>query len=620
MTEAGAGGSEAGLEAHLGRHGPTWVLAICVTAFLLTYLAPVDASLSDPSLTLLTAQAIGEHGTIRLDDYVADARWDYGPLLPAANGHFYDYFPLGTSLLAAPAVWLAGLRGQDMIHPRDARALQNVLSSLTVVAAALLTWALCRRFLTRSASLAVTAAFVFGSTIASTLGTALWSSNLALVLGLCSLWLLVAASDRRREEPPDRRRVAAPDRRLEAAPGHRRIGWRIELGLGVLVFFAYLCRPTMVLLLPPLAVYLGGRRRIATVFLGTAAGLFALFTLFSWREYGLLLPPYYQLSRLGTGGRFGQALVGHLLSPSRGVLIGSPFLLLTLAGLAAWPGQLYRHRLVRLALFWIGLHWVAISSFHHWWGGWGFGARLFTEALPAFLLLTVLVVRLARDRLPAWGRHAAGAAFFACAIFATFVHSHQGLYNVYAILWNDGVDRGGSRVFDWPHPQFLATPSSVGAHGREHMLLASQPVSPGEAILPASRKVIFEGFSPPEGGDAWRWSKSRRARVYFKTGTLTARDAGMVLEIEAGTYQPQVVEVRLNGVGVGTFTSERNWDPSVYTFPLPAEVFDKARRPLSGARLFELELEIPGAVLVDEGPYQRWLGVCLRRVTLLADQ
>ncbi len=592
MREIRGAAAEARLEAHLRRHGPQWLLALCVIAFLLTYLAPVDASLSDPWGTLVTAQAILEQGTIRLDAYAADPRWSYDPVPPAANGHVYDYFPLGTSLCAVPAVALARLRGQDMVYPQDNRALQNALSSLTVVAAALLAWALCRHFLPRSASLAVTAAFVFGSTIASTLGTALWSSNLALVLGLGSL-LLVARADR------------------------REIGWRLEVGLGLLVFFAYLCRPTMALLLPALAVYLGWRRqRIPAAFVATVAGLFALFVLFSWREYGLLLPPYYQPSRLGTGGRFRQALVGHLLSPSRGILIGSPFLLLTLAGLAAWGRRLARDRLAWLAGAWIALHWLAISSFHHWWGGWSFGARLFTEALPAFLLLTVLVARSASERLGARGRTAAGAAFLAFAACAAFVHSHQGLYSVYAILWNDGVDRGPSRIFDWRHPQFLATPASVGAHGREHQLLASPPVSPGEAILPASGKAIFEGWSNPEGGGAWRWSKSRRPRVFFKTGTIRAGDGELALEIEAGTYRPQVIGVRLNGVAVGTLRSERNWDPATYRFPLPAEVFEKARRPLSGARFHELELDVPGAVLAGEGIQQRWLGVCLRRVTL----
>ncbi len=586
---------ETRLDAHLARYGQSWLVTLCVCAFLLTYLASVDASLSDPWGTLLTAQAILEHGTIRLDAYAADVRWIYEPVPPAENGHVYNYFPLGTSLFALPAVALARLRGEDMIYPHDNQALQNVLSSLTVVAAALLIWGLCRRFLPRPAAFMVTAAFVFGSQVASTLGTALWSSNLALVLGLGCLLVLCRLS-------------GDPDRRA-------------ELLLGVLVFLAYLCRPTMALLFPLFAAWLffagplgSGRRRVSATFVATVAGLFALFVLFSWREYGSLLPPYYQPSRLGSE-RVWQALVGHLVSPSRGVLIGSPFLFLTLGGLALWARRLVVDPLVRLALAWTFLHWIAISLFHHWWGGWSFGSRLFTEALPAFLLLTVVVVRQASSRLAPSLRRAAAVLFLATAVFAAFVHSNQGLYNVYAILWNDGIDRDASRVFDWRYPQFLASPESLGAHAREHVLLAMAPLASGEAILPTSEQVVFEGWSIPEGGGAWRWSKTLATRILFKVAEpLPAQ--GSVIEIEAGTYGPQEVQVRVNGIEIGTLDSEHNWDPSIYRWTLSPEVLEKARRPRPGSRIVELELEIPGAVLVDEGIHQRRIGVCLRRVTL----
>ncbi len=587
---------EARLEAHLARHGQGWLATLCFCAFLLTYHATVDASSTDPWGTLLTSQAILEHGTIRLGAYAADARRNYEPVAPAANGHVYNYFPLGTSVFALPAVWLARLRGEDMIYPRDNRALQNILSSLTVVAAALLTWVLCRRFLSRQASLSVTAAFVFGTTVASTLGTALWSSNLALVLGLACL---VTVTARRWND------------------------WRSGL-LGTLVFFAYLCRPTMALLLPLLAAWLWlskppseGQRRTA-IFAATAGGLLVLFVLFSWREFGTWLPPYYQPSRLGTP-RFWQALAGHMVSPSRGVLIGSPFLLLTFGGLVLWGRRLMSDRWVQLALAWSVLHWLAVSMFHNWWGGWSFGARLFTEALPAFLLLTILVARQARDRLPPILWRVACGLFFAGAAFGAFVHCNQGLYNVYAILWNDGIDRDPSRIFDWRYPQFLASPESLGAHAREHRLLGNPAVGFGEAILPTSEHVVFEGWSIPEGDGAWRWSDATEARIVFKVDEPLP-DAGAVLEIEAGTYQPQEVAVRLNGQGVGTLASERTWDPAIYRFPLSSEVLERSRRPLPGTRIFELELEIPGAVAVSEGIWERRLGVCLRRVTLRGSQ
>lgn len=586
------GASAGPLAEHFERYRVPWLMALCAGAFLLTYQAPVDASLSDPWGALLTAQAIVEDGTIRLDRYVRDERYLYDPIEPAGNGHSYDYFPLGTSLAAVPAVALARLRGENMIYPQDNRELQNTLSSITVVVCALLVFAICRRFLPAAESLAWTAAFVFGTTLASTLGSALWSSNLALALGLGCVLLLVTR--------------------------HGELGWRTEIGLGVLLFSAYLCRPTMVWLFVIVVAYLGLRhRRFPLTLTLTVATLFGLFVVLASREYGELLPPYYQPSRLGES-RFWVALAGNMVSPSRGVLIGSPFLFITLAGVLVWARRLAREKLLWLGAGWIVLHWLTISGFHHWWGGWSFGNRLLTEALPAFLLLNAVVVRHALARLSPRARRVAAALFLAAAAFGVFVHSHQGLFNVYAILWSDGIDRDPARVFNWRYPQFLASPESIGAHAREHELLATRGYGFGAAILPTSEQAVFEGWSIPEGDGAWRWSKGDRARILFKVDEPLPEAPSATLEIEAGTYGPQEVAVRLNGVDVGTLSSETNWDPSIYRWPLPPEALADARRPRPGARIFELELDIPGAVRVGEGLHERRIGVCLRRVTLRA--
>ena len=54
-----------------------------------------------------------------------------------------------------------------------------------------------------------------------------------------------------------------------------------------------------------------------------------------------------------------------------------------------------------------------------------------------------------------------------------------------------------------------------------------------------------------------------------------------------------------------------------FAMTVPAAAIGRARA-LPGARVFQLELVIPGAVRVDDGPQQRLLGVCMRRVTLRA--
>lgn len=458
------------LENHLRQHVPLWLLVLCAAAFVLTHRAPVDASFSDPLDTLLTSQALVEHGTIQLDHYVLDERYLYNPIQPAANGHSYSYFPLGASVVAVPAVWLARLRGEDMIYAADNRALQNVLSSWTVVVCTLLIFALCRFYLPMTWAFGVTGAFVFGTSVASTLGTAYWSANAALVLGL-ALVLLLAMSDR------------------------RGVGPRTEALLGALLFLAYLCRPTMALLVPATGLYLVVRwRRLPVVFATTLACLGALFVAFSWREFGLVLPPYYQPSRLGST-QFWPALYGQLLSPSRGVLVATPYFVLTLVGFAVCWRTLLRDRLVAFCATWLLLHWLAISSFPHWWGGWSFGNRLFTDALPAAFLLTVLVARTARETLPGRALSVAVTVSLALGAVSVFIHSHQGLYNPYTMMWNDGIDSDEARVFDWHFPQFLATAITLQRHAREHALLAMDPYVLGTEILPTTDTVVRGGAS-----------------------------------------------------------------------------------------------------------------------------
>ena len=574
----------------LSRHTQLWLLVLCIGAFLLTYLAPVDASFSDPWGTLLTAQAIVEHGTIQLDRYTGDKRYLYEPIEPAANGHYYNYFPLGSSVFALPAVWLARLRGENMLYMEDNRALQNALSSLTVVACTLLIFALCRQYLSTALSLGATVAFVFGTSVVSTLGSAYWSSNSTLVLGLACVLVLVIAD------------------RTDAGRG-------TEAGLGAMAFSAYFCRPTMALLVLVLGVYMAVRwRRIPIGFGATIAGLFGLFVAFSWNEYGLLLPPYYQPSRLGHS-HFWPALWGHLISPSRGLFVATPYFLLTVAGLLIWWRRLLRQRLVAFCLAWLGLHWLAISSFHHWWGGWSFGNRLFADALPAAFLLTLLVARTATQQLAPLARGIAAAAFLLCGAFAIFVHAHQGLYNPYTVMWSNGIDRNEARVFDWQHPQFLAGPAMLGLHERDHVLLAMAPYTLGEAILPGSDSAIFEGWSIPEGGGAWRWSNGYSPSILFKVEEPLPDATEMTLALEMGTYDKQLVHVAFNGAAVGTIRSEQNWEPSTYEITIPAEVLARSRRPLPGGRILRLDLEVPGAQLVGEGSAQRRLGICLRRMT-----
>jgi hypothetical protein len=161
------------------------------------------------------------------------------------------------------------------------------------------------------------------------------------------------------------------------------------LGLSVMM------RPTFAILGPVwLASLFGGKRRFIPHFLG---GLFL----------GLLPFFYYHLTYFGGvlgAGYFGQMksfsafrplyfLAGHLFSPSRGLLIFSPFFLLVPVSLLP-KLRSCRPPVYQTALW--GFSCLAIVGvillFRTWWAGWGYGPRFWSDTLPFLCLLSIPAV------------------------------------------------------------------------------------------------------------------------------------------------------------------------------------------------------------------------------------
>jgi len=456
------------------------LLAAC--AFALAFLGPVRShERSDPWGALLTAQAIVRQGTASLDAYpeVASQLWYRAA---PRDGHIYYAYPVGVPLLAAPFVWAANLAGLDMARDEDERALQNALSALTCGLAVALGYALCRRFVSPWAAGALSASFVFATAVGYTLGSALWSINGSLLLSLGALLLFPRSA-----EEDDARRGAA---------------------VGALLGLAYLCRPTAALPAATLfvcAALVRRRTALGMALGGAAAGL--LFLACALLLYGSPLPPYY------ASGWFDQddpllilaALAGHLVSPSRGVLVWSPQLLLLLAGAAALAPRLRREPLFWLAIAWAGLHLLVIARFRDWPGGLSYGNRLFTDALPATLLLGALVWRAARERLRRGLRRAVAGAYLALSLVGALIYSGQGPFNPRTLDWGfigeTTISDFPAVMFDWRFPQFLATQAQLDAR---HEAYYRDPVAPnqiwGRPIWPTARFPGTPAWSPQDVG------------------------------------------------------------------------------------------------------------------------
>lgn len=404
-----------------------WLALVLVVVGFVVAFHRVDRSDADPRGTLLVAESIVTHGTIRLDHYGETTLGAYANVTHEKNGHRYHYFPLGTPLLSVPFVALARLAGLDMV--RDERATQTAIVFFVALVTVVLMVRLASSFLDPLNAVAIAAVFWLGTSLASTTATALWSHDFAslfALLGIC-LAVDVVKSDRGGRWP-----------------------W-----IGICLFLAYLCRPTLALLAPFLLLFVGARNwRAALGSAMTLGMLLVLLMTYSRTEFGQWLPDYYLPQRLD-GGTFWRALFANLASPSRGLLVFSPFILTVwLCRSAATPSLGMSRAWLLIGLAWPVIHLVAISRFPHWWGGASYGARLMTDALPGLFLLTIRAwpVR-ARTFLE---RLATVVLVLSCA-FAVYVNAYKGVFVEATAVWNQrpAIDAHPELIFDWRYPQFL---------------------------------------------------------------------------------------------------------------------------------------------------------------------
>src|SRR5262249_32443332 len=111
------------------------------------------------------------------------------------------------------------------------------------------------------------------------------------------------------------------------------------------------------------------------------AWLFA-FIVYSQKVFGQLLPDYYLLgSALDMNGWF-VALVGCLISPSRGLFVFVPSTLFVIYMVARYWRTLPNRRVAFLSVGIICGQLIVVASWPEWWGGFSYGPRVLTDTIP----------------------------------------------------------------------------------------------------------------------------------------------------------------------------------------------------------------------------------------------
>ncbi|MBK8901511.1 MAG: hypothetical protein IPM53_10035 [Anaerolineaceae bacterium] len=597
------------------------LLLLSGLVFLLSWHGLIYGAGSDPRYTLIVSQSILENGTIALDAYADDEIWGEPANFAEnfniieRNGRTYNYFPAGPSVLSVPSVAVARLAGWDMRLAADNIYAQRLLSSLSLVALLWLMAGIARCFLPWRSAWVVTAVSLLGSTLISTMGTALWSINFSVLAIAAALLLLV-------------RRETGLSESIHPV-------W-----LGLLLFLAYFSRAAAAAFIVPLFVYLAyslrqsgkwfdfahlkpakslifssrGRELVGTAV--TAAMLLLLFLLWSKWEFGSWLPIYYSTARLGVDrGPVWVAVLGVLFSSGRGLFVYTPTaVLLLLVG----PG-LWRQPLAWLCAGWIGLHLLVLLRGTIWWGGDTFGPRILTELMLALFLLSLLAWQQIRQER-ASVRQRFAFAYLVLGLIGIWLHSYQGLYNYSTALWNAVASHQPvppytsalGDLFSWQYPQFAASSASLCqlTAQRTRQIVAEaavlRPYIFGEPIrygpeTAVSLRSIPQANSSPAALIGWAPIDNDRARdrelfceeaaVLFQLGDVPP--GAYELQLTSAAFGRQRVQIWLNDVLVGETIFVQQ----------PGLVVETAVLPLNATHFLPNQLNELNLVLPDAYPF-----------------
>ena len=633
---------------------PRLALLSLVTLLIVLFATPMHEG-SDPKFTLLVAQSIVENGTIKLDSYQDDLllgepfQAHVGMFIREINGHYYNYFPVGPSIITLPVVAVTSVLGFDMSLGQHNFPLQRIMASATSVIMLWIVYGIARCYLGASESIVIAGIAVLGSGLISTLGSALWSINFSAIFIGLSLLLIVRYETGRSD-------TVHP------------------FFLGLLLFLSYFSRASTAAFIAVVLIYLLYKDRKMLLITGATALVFLLlFAGWSRLEYGTWLPAYYSVGRF-RGGRTPLllAIYGHLFSPSRGLFTFSPFFLLVIPGAVLLGRRIYRQPIVWLAVGWMVLLILASSTAVSWWAGYSYGPRILTETVLALALLSVIMWREAKERLsPLWNRVFV-VLFLILGAAGIFIHSYQGLYNVNTAGWNEKFVPVPSNIeieplFDWRYPQFLATgnglcrsqeelmrdilaaDTTLGAYqwgspithlgdsvvdfklaasnaGKDETLSsideslppATQPKSPPgnnyvflPSLLIPGNDGLFIGWTDAgtSGQAPFRWSECDTVSVVFLLGDVETNGTDFELAITAGANGEQRSTVLLNDVVVGErlFSSPPDRPETA--------IFKFEGSALKRDSLNEIKIELPDAAQLSRKEW-RHLGLSFYQLVI----
>jgi hypothetical protein len=232
------------------------------------------------------------------------------------------------------------------------------------------------------------------------------------------------------------------------------VRWRLAAS-GLAMAGAVCARPTSVVFALPLALWALAALRARSLWLLVPAGAVGVVLLaYNWTAFGTLAGGLAEIEALGhakhavEGSVTDEPLVsfaGTLLSPSRGLFVYTPWVLLVLALLPRTWARVATSRPLRAVLLGLLPFFAIVGSYSVWWGGWSFGPRYWTETMPLFGVLLGFSVAWAREHSRVW------LAGLGVSVGLSIGIQAVGAF-YYPSSWNEHpapIDLDHDRLWDW---------------------------------------------------------------------------------------------------------------------------------------------------------------------------
>ena len=357
--------------------------------------------------------------------------------MEVVGGELFYLYPIGSSVLSIPFVALMNMAGVSAHTPygrynqEGDRRIQGTLAALLMAILTVVFFRTALLLLPISWSLVLSIGAAFGTQIWSSASRVLWSHTWMILLFGIAIYMMLSEEEHQ-------------------VPGHPII-------LATILSSAYFVRPTSAIPIAAISLYiLMFRSKEFPALAITGAAWFLTFVYCSWRAFGKLLPDYY-LFHLSSGHSL-EAILGDLVSPSRGLFVFVPGCAFGLALMVYYWRELSHRRVAILSLVVVTALVFAISADPNWWGGHCYGARLTTDLIPWLFLWAVLGCEALLNDHRVTVRHATVALGLLTIVVGAFMNG-RGALSPAANDWVNGppdVDQEPGRVWDWSDPQFLA--------------------------------------------------------------------------------------------------------------------------------------------------------------------